>query len=303
VILLMKLNYFRRFRGALGRILVWRMISALGVEAFHRIPGARFRTYLEPRFRRVGSLAVYSLGLNYEEALTMLPALLGPGESFLDCGANQGVYALYASDLVGPTGRVVAIEPQAYAARAIRLSAAANDFHYLSVRQAAVSDQDGEAAFEIGDAPVAARLSGPSADGILVETVRLDTALDDFGGRRLHVLKLDVEGAEELALRGAARLLAEHQPHVIFEAYNLDDPSTRGVYERLADAGYRFYLPQKGKLIALHDERRESFSVLAVHPTRKAKLAELIQGEPTQAASPARFAPARPGFEPRPAPH
>jgi FkbM family methyltransferase len=275
----MKLDYFRRFRRAPLRILSWRVISAAGVEGFHRIPGARFRMYLEPKFRSVGSLAVYCLGVGYEGALSLLPALLKKGETFLDCGANQGVYALYAADLVGPTGRVVAIEPQPYAARAIRLSAAANDFDYLTVRQVAVSDGDGDALFAVGDTPVAARLCGDGADdAVRVETVRLDTVVEhDFAGRQVDVLKLDVEGAEELALRGGARLLAEHHPHVIFESYNVEDASTCAVYDHLEACGYRFFLPEKDALVPLAGERRESFSVLAVHRTRTAALRPLIR--------------------------
>jgi FkbM family methyltransferase len=272
-----KRDYWRRFGPATLRVARWRLISALGVEAFHRVPGARFRMYLEPRFRSVGSLAVYSLGLKYEPALKLLPALLGPGEGFLDCGANQGVFALLAADLVGPTGRVVAIEPQSYAVRALRLSAAANDFQHLTVRQAAVSDQDGRALFGVGDEPVAASLAKPDAsNAVLVETVRLDTILDDFGARGVHVLKLDVEGYEEAALRGAEQLLFRHRPHVIFEAYDTSDRSTQGAYDRLSEQGYEFFLPEKGALRPLRGERRESFNILAVHPSRKSGMEKLL---------------------------
>ena len=284
----MRMNYFQRFRGSTLRVAQWRLISALGIDTFHRIPGARFRMYLEPKFRSVGSLAVYSLGLDYEEALKLLPDLLGPGDGFLDCGANQGVFALFAADLVGATGRVVAIEPQAYAVRSLRLSATANDFHHLTVRQAAVSDEDGQAMFGVGDEPVAASLSKPdAANAIQVDTVRLDTVLADFGDRGVSVLKLDVEGAEEAALRGAERLLAQHRPHIIFEAYNASDASTQGVYARLREEGYEFFLPEDGALTPLGDERRESFNILAVHPTRKAGVAGLIRG-PAGAPRPAR---------------
>jgi FkbM family methyltransferase len=225
----------------------------------------------------VGSLAVYSLGLKYEPALTLLPALLGPGQGFLDCGANQGVFALLAAELVGATGRVLAIEPQAYAVRALRLSAIANDFRQLTVRQAAVSDQDGRALFGTGDEPVAASLTKPDApNAILVETVRLDTVLDDFGGRGVHMVKLDVEGYEEAALRGAQQLLARHRPHVIFEAYDTADRSTQGAYDRLGEHGYEFFLPEKGALTPLGGERRESFNILAVHPARKAEVENLL---------------------------
>lgn len=280
----MKLNRLQRFWRSALRVASWRLITALHIDAFHKIPGAKFSMYLEPRFRSVGSLAVYSLGLWYEEALTLLPALLGPADGFIDCGASQGVFALYASQLVGPHGRVIAVEPQSYATRAIRLSAAANDFQQLWVREAAVSDQDGQALLGIGDEPVAASLMKPEAENsTLVETVRLDSLLPEFGERRVKAIKLDVEGAEELALRGAERLLSEHRPHVIFECYNANDQAAIGAYDRLSQKGYEFFLPEHGKLLALNGERRESFNILAVHPSRRATVASLIDRQPNRA--------------------
>ena len=106
----------RRIGPALGRVLLWRLITALGIDAFHTILGMPFKMSLESAFRSVGSLGVFSLGRAYEAGLTALPRFLKPGDTSIDCGANQGIYALLMASLVGEQGHVIAIEPQPYSA-------------------------------------------------------------------------------------------------------------------------------------------------------------------------------------------
>lgn len=251
------------------RIAFWRAISALRVQALHRVPGFPFRIYLEPDFRSVGSLALYALGSRYEPALYQLPQLLREGDVVFDCGASQGGYALYAAHLVGTGGAVVAIEPQAYAARAVRISAAANAFAQLRVEQVAVADQDGVLSFFDNGKAVAGSLvdHGVSA-GRRVEARSLDSLMRGLDLQRLDLIKLDVEGSEHRALLGAAESIARHRPLVVFESWDTEDPNYVQTWRTLTDWGYRIFdLVGRNRLVELQRIAR-SYTLLAVPPEK-----------------------------------
>jgi FkbM family methyltransferase len=131
-----------------------------------------------------------------------------PGDTVADVGAFRGTYTVIAAALAGPTGRVVAFEPTAANANVIRTNLALNDLAArVHIEPAAVSDRMGTAEFFVwGDASTNALTRQHDASaGIHVRTV----ALDEYFARSLPgVLKMDIEGAEILALRGAKRLLA-----------------------------------------------------------------------------------------------
>jgi FkbM family methyltransferase len=136
----------------------------------------------------------------------------------IDVGANQGdTLAMILA--VAPDGRHVAYEP--IPALAQELAA-----HYpqVDVRNAACSDAAGSAEFtHVLNAPAMSGLRqradlpahAAQVEQITVQLDKLDDALpDDYVP---SLLKIDVEGAELLVMRGAAETLARHRPFVIFE--------------------------------------------------------------------------------------
>jgi FkbM family methyltransferase len=236
--------YDRRalFAKAGWRLVLWRLISALGHGGVHRLPGLRFKMYLEPRFRSVGSLALFAIGARYEPGLMALPKLLRRGDVVLDCGANQGAYSLCAAEAVGAAGRVVAVEPQPYAVRALAQSLAANSFDNVTVVEAAVSQESGVAPFHFNDVAVAASLVNKAGSvSHDVQVWSIDALMRREGLAQLDLIKLDVEGSEAAALRGAAATLARCKPLVLFECWDPQEANSREAWEVLADNGYRFF--------------------------------------------------------------
>ena len=131
-----------------------------------------------------------------------------PGNTVADVGAFRGTYTVIAAALAGPTGRVVAFEPTTANADVIRTNLALNDLTaHVHIEPAAVSDRMGTAKFFVwGDASTNALTRQHDASaGISVRTVALD---EYFADGLPDVVKMDIEGAEILALRGAQRLLA-----------------------------------------------------------------------------------------------
>jgi FkbM family methyltransferase len=135
---------------------------------------------------------------------------LRPGDVFVDVGANAGIFALHAAHKVGPTGRVVAIEPLPIMLDRLRFNIAANRFENVVVVPSAVGDEPGWLTIHI-----CARQHGQSSaiaeiDGGAPITVGVDTLAAVITAQRLErvdALKVDIEGFEDRALLPMVRTL------------------------------------------------------------------------------------------------
>ncbi len=155
------------------------------------------------------------------------------GHVVYDVGANIGFFALLAARLVGPAGKVFAFEPVPTNAQLVRDNAAANGFAHLKVVEAAVADEGKRMQLALAEHAGGAMLSRvgqpPDAKGcITVDVVTLDDMVFATGLPAPDFIKLDVEGAEALALSGMSRVLSQSQPRLLVEV----DASTPAELER-----------------------------------------------------------------------
>jgi FkbM family methyltransferase len=211
----------------------------------------------------------------YEPELRYLERLLSPGMTFVDVGACYGVYTLVAAKLVGPNGRVFAFEPARRAydllQRNIQLDGLANVHPY----RMALSDRIG--IVSLYHHPDSSRNSLGTTEESTdppeeVQTSTLDAILESTPPVHIDVMKLDVEGAEELVLRGARETLSATLPAIIFEvnpeAATALGLSPRGTWDFLDRMGYAFYCLSDGTRLAALRCAPPGGNVVALHPTR-----------------------------------
>ena len=137
----------------------------------------------------------------------LIQKLLRPGDTFVDAGANIGMHTLAAARAMQGTGRIVAFEPHPVTHDLLRKSIWMNGFSDLvETRQAAVSDRAGAEHLYLGSTsghhslyPLELKLTVPPP--LEVPLLRIDDILDESG--KVDLMKIDVEGAELEALRGA----------------------------------------------------------------------------------------------------
>ena len=160
-----------------------------------------------------------------------LERLLRPGDVFVDAGANVGFYTLLASRLVGPTGRVLAIEMMPATAAILRQHVAINHCTNVEIVEKALSDRAGETimarvpAGKHGQATVADFAHAyDTFEEHEVETTTLDEICGEL--ERIALLKLDLEGAELQAMAGA-RATLERADRVIYESHTSRDDLAR----------------------------------------------------------------------------
>src|SRR5712691_4983541 len=140
----------------------------------------------------------------------LLKKILFQGAVVVDVGANIGIYSEFLSRCVGPTGLVHSFEPSPDNFR--RLSAATRDLSNVRLTQAVVGERSGECKLYVSDKlnvdHRAYKADGDSRRAVPTEMV----ALDDYfkPGQRVDLIKMDIQGYELHALRGAQRVLQEN---------------------------------------------------------------------------------------------
>jgi FkbM family methyltransferase len=189
----------------------------------------------------------------------VLKRFVRPGDVAYDVGANLGLFTRYLAG-VCRAGHVVAFEPMTENLDLLRRNVALLDDEArgrVRIVDAALGDADGTETLQVDDVMSASaaldRVTGGQASygraaaGLAprtetVRVARLDTlvfaAADPLPPPRL--IKLDVEGAELMALNGAVRTLREHRPIMVVELHERPDVSA-GVIDLLESLGYHVF--------------------------------------------------------------
>src|SRR5262245_52463292 len=151
-----------------------------------------------------------------EDALfAFLKSHVKPGDMVLDVGSFLGIYAILEARFAGPTGRIVALEPTPWSAAVARRHFEFNADSTaapVTLFEAAAGGERGTATFYEYDQPYVNALT-PAVDidararSRRVKVVAIDDLCEEFK-LRPTVVRMDVQGAEFHALRGARRTIA-----------------------------------------------------------------------------------------------
>jgi FkbM family methyltransferase len=206
-------------------------------DRWFRVPMRGTRTLVHVSLGSLLESKVLCQG-DYEPKLSStIDRLVCPGWNCMDIGANVGLVTVRIAERAGPTGRVLAIEPNP--ALLPRLAANTQLLSNVTRIGMAVGATSGEGLLAVNDPTVCANHNATMV-GARVESgaIRVPvTTLDSLWREVLHqapvrFLKLDIEGYEFEALRGARRLLAAARPAILMEfnkhyadalAYSLGD--------------------------------------------------------------------------------
>jgi FkbM family methyltransferase len=182
------------------------------------------------------------LGRDHEPlTLALLERLLAPGDCFVDVGTNVGFFSLIAAARVGPSGRVVSIEPNPVALAKLRANFALNPALRTEIVPAAVSDAVGEVRLA---QPDPRNLGGVRIDAhgtVAVRCAPLGELVPDLRNRPPKLVKIDVESHEPAVLRGIFASPWLRPRHIVFEYkpsfFPVADPEG-ALWRPLRAAGY-----------------------------------------------------------------
>lgn len=201
----------------------------------------------------------------YEEAtVAALRRILRPSHVIYDVGTSMGFHTLWMSRILR-TGWIYCIEANPINVYLLRANLSRNQVRRVTVIPTAISSSAGEVEFKINYSNLAIGVSSDSpffgikaGHSIRVEARSLDELIDHHRLRPPDLVKIDIEGAEGLALEGMAETLATHRPTVAIEIHG--EPAAHACLEQLRRHRYEARDLQSGQTFRTVEE------VLAWYP-------------------------------------
>ena len=239
---------------------------------------------------RSGSLTEPELGL--------IPYAVRAGETAIDIGANYGVYSYHLSRALGPTGKVYAFEPIPFTAGAFRNIARLLRFRGVELIEKGCSDKAATVEFNVPVQDSGAIIAGTVHMGArdndrpgherharFQKTKKIScevVALDEYLGaiENVSFLKVDIEGADLFALRGAKQLLLRNKPVVVseinpwfLEGFGLAPKEFTEFFDSI---GYAMYRLENGRLRPKKTADIQEDNWVFVPPERHERMAALL---------------------------
>lgn len=146
------------------------------------------------------------------------------GMIVFDVGANIGMYSLLLSKLVGPKGKVYAFEPDFKTFEILQKNIELSGFNNIEAVQLALSDSESFVTLSksknLGDAfHYIVNVEPGLQDTGVIKTSTLDDFIKTKNINEVGFIKIDIEGAELLCLKGARKLLVNYKPLIVSECF------------------------------------------------------------------------------------
>ena len=220
------------------------VLKRLPIQRLKRVPGAAFiHTAVYRRLKPHGDTEITCLGHRlrvkaHDEGVSRQLLVNGiyevaeshffmnwlqPGMTVVDVGANFGYFTVLAARAEGPGGVIHAFEPEPQNFALLQTNVAATGYSdRVQTHRMALGDAPGELLLftdsaNLGNHSLFKENVPDSAGALNVEVIALDAWLDRLP--KVDLIKIDVQGFEARALRGAIRLLERDRPRILMEVW------------------------------------------------------------------------------------
>lgn len=195
----------------------------------------------------------YWLGSYEYEKQASFSEKIRPGNIVYDIGANVGFYTILASRLVGKAGHVYAFEPAPENMAFLQKHLAINSIRNVTTFDCAVTNSVGTISFEEGSNRFLGHVS--PRGNIVVKATSLDHLFLNSEILLPNVIKMDIEGTELDALRGAEKVLEQCAPIIFLATHEKNNPGVHlACCEYLVSKGFQLFPLQKDASIKETDE-------------------------------------------------
>lgn len=203
-----------------------------------------------------------AMGMYEPHVAQLIEDLLQPGDIFYDIGANAGYFTLVGAKKVMPSGKVFAFEPVPFNATVIKKQIQLNGLQeYCVVKPLAVSNCSKTVLFTVPQRNANAHIASIDAPNVNADGEQIEVktvTLDEFV--QVHpfptLIKMDIEGAEVVALEGAETLLSDsNAPIMLISTHS--EQLDRNVKQLLSEYGYTIInLPGFEQMVYARPERK-----------------------------------------------
>ncbi len=204
--------------------------------------------------------AMYLWGEHDPRITRVMDAVLRPGDTVLDIGANFGVAGLFACKKVGEKGKVHLFEPQPMLAQCLRTSMLINGYRQAVVHECALSNRSGSAEMAIiepgnlGTGTIVSQGNQPAGEKIGVRVENAGEFVRALGCRRVSLIKIDVEGHEGVILDSMRDWMREVKPGVVLFECHMEKGGfwSDNAVALLSAMGYEFLAYDMSKYWSTH---------------------------------------------------
>jgi FkbM family methyltransferase len=239
-----------------------------------------------PSFRSIVTAVLIAQQDWFEFEMELWRDQIQSGMTVIDVGANVGVYTYSAAQLVGETGKVLAIEPFSGCVQCLEETRTVNQLNWVRVLSGAASDRNGIAQLATNAASEQNELlsedfqSSVATDNTeKVPCFTLDSLIVKENLSRVDWLKIDAEGHEIQVLVGADQILREFKPNILYENIAGNQSPNIAVAEHLRRQGYQIfrYIPYLKQLVLTEtNEDLQGILNLVALPTAKEDLSDSL---------------------------
>lgn len=186
-------------------------------------------------------------GIHEPLATSVLVNILAEGMNIIDIGSNIGYYCLLEASIVGPGGRVVAVEPNLLAFQYLEKNT--RSLSNVILRNLAVWDEDGSVDFVVMPQSNLSHIKGvkqgvSSGSLVRVPARSLDSLFAELCEQHsfcnVDLVRMDVEGGEVKIIRGARKTIESFLPRIFMELHipTIGRDRARALLKDLKDLGY-----------------------------------------------------------------
>lgn len=194
-----------------------------------------------------------------QDEIAFVKEHLKNGDIFLDIGSNIGLFSLIASNLVGPSGKIIALEPSPYTFKRLELNLSLATINNIELKNIGLSDSIGKLKLNISGSgydawdSFASEHESKSTNTVEVQVSTLDDQLVNIDKNKISLVKIDVEGWEKYVLLGGESFFKKYSPTLLVE-FTEKNTKAAGyevtqIYDLLVEWGYEWYTYKNGKLI------------------------------------------------------
>ncbi len=204
-------------------------------------------------------------GTEYEAEMEWFLDRMKPGQTFVDVGANIGIYSLHASKRLGCNGAVHAFEPTMETFSILEGNIARNRLTNIRANRLALAEKSGTLVLVAEGRPASNSTSADvdqSPDAVRIEATTLDEYTGSNPGMKVDLIKVDIEGGERAFFEGARKTFLSDKPLILFESEHTGpDFPERAV---LRDIGYKLHLLENGELVEVPHGSQVRSNLIAI---------------------------------------
>lgn len=209
----------------------------------------------------------------YEPLLEFGHNFLKDGDTILDIGANYGVYCLAFSS-IGQNTKIIAVEPFNFYKNIITENAKINKFKNISFIYKVVSNHNGFCNLDYSRSYTTASIIKKfklKKKIKKVKSITIDNLIKKLNIKKLNFIKMDIEGAELLALKGAKKTIKKFLPTIAMEC-SIKDYIKIKLYKNYK----KFVLTAEGELKQNSFLNKDQSTVILIHNSKLKKNSQFL---------------------------